>query len=514
MSQLLVQAVKVSKSFPGVKALREVDFDLRPGEVHSLCGENGAGKSTLMKIMSGLYTGESYDGELNILGTTVSFKGPSDSFSAGIATVYQELSLVPEMTVAENIYLGREPHSSGVIAHQKLFCDSKELLDRMGLSISPNQKPSELGIGQQQLVEIAKALSHKPKILILDEPTSALSQTEIETLKRIIRQLKAEGMGIILITHKLDEIFSLSDRITVFRDGAKVGTWDASQMTPGQLVSSMVGRDIEDFYPHSERQTGEVVFEIKNWNLPHPRYKDRKMVQDVSWSVRRGEILGIAGLMGSGRTEMLMSIFGALRGQGEILVDGKKQNISSPEQAIQLGLSFATEDRKKLGLHLDFSVSENMALSSLSQFSTFGLVSSSREAETCSEFVKKMKVKTTSLKTIVKTLSGGNQQKVVLSKCLLTQPKILFLDEPTRGIDVGAKVEIYKTIHELAAQGMAVVVVSSELPELLGICDRILVLCQGRLTGEYNRGEASEEKIMTSATHFLSVTTTPVEVTA
>jgi D-xylose transport system ATP-binding protein len=501
-TDLLIEAIKITKSFPGVRALREIDFDLRSGEIHALCGENGAGKSTLMKILSGLYPVGSYDGTLKVSGENAAFAGPGDSFHAGIATVYQELSLVPEMTVAENIFLGREPHSYGVISKIKLIADAQALLDQMGLNITPDQKPSELGIGEQQLIEIAKALSHKPKVLVLDEPTSALSQNEISILMSILCKLKNDGMGIVLITHKLEEVFAIADRITVFRDGARVGTWNTEDMTTQSLVSSMVGRDIKDFYPRSERQIGSVAFEVKNWTVPNPKQKQKNIIHNVSWNVKRGEILGVAGLMGSGRTEMLMSLFGVLKGQGKILVEGAEQNLRSPEDAIRNGLSIATEDRKKMGLHLDFSVSENMSLSSLSKFSSFGFLSASRESATCAHFAQKMQVKATSLETIVKTLSGGNQQKVVLSKCLITEPKVLFLDEPTRGIDVGAKAEIYRLIHELACHGMAVVVVSSELPELIGVCDRILVLCQGRRTGEFSKSNASEENIMMAATRF------------
>lgn len=479
-----------------------MSFDIQEGEVHALCGENGAGKSTLMKILSGSYSFESFDGEIFVKGKGVKFRKPIESSRAGISIVYQELSLVPEMTVAENIFLGREPKRFGIVDRKKLIQESKNVLSRLGVDIFPEEKVSHLPLGSRQLVEIARAISQNPHILVLDEPTSALSKTECETLFRLIKKLRADGLGIVLVTHKLDEVFGLSDRITIFRDGRKIGTWQTSELNSDRVISLMVGREIKDFYPQTSRKLGSVALEVKNLTLPHPRFPTLNRLEHIDFSVREGEILGISGLMGSGRSELLLGIFGSLPIRGEIFMFGNKVHFKTPREAIRAGLQLVTEDRKKSGLNLAETISKNITLASLDRISNFGVIRLNRESDVATEYVRTLKVKTPSIHSYVKDLSGGNQQKVVLAKCLLSQPKVLFLDEPTRGVDVGAKSEIYQKIHELAQKGLAVVVVSSELPEVIGLCDRILVLCEGRITSEVKKENATEEKLLFAATQF------------
>jgi D-xylose transport system ATP-binding protein len=498
----LLEARNITKSFPGVKALQDVSFDLRAGEVHALCGENGAGKSTLMKILSGSYGTGSFEGQLLFNGDPVNFHVPVESSRTGISIVYQELSLVPDMTVAENVFLGREPKSFGIVDRHQLAVKCGEVLKRLEIDVPANELVARLPLGTRQLVEIARALSQNPKVLVLDEPTSALSQKECETLFRLIKRLRADGLGIVLVTHKLDEVFGLSDRITVFRDGKKVGTWETKTLDNDKIIKFMVGREITEFYPNTERNTGEVVMQVKDLTLPHPRFPHLNRLENINFKLHKSEILGIAGLMGSGRSELLMALFGAMKFSGTVELFGKKSNLKNPYEAIRAGLQFATEDRKKTGLNLCETINKNISLASLDKVSTFGVLRSSREVGSSLEYVKSLRVKTPSIHAFVKNLSGGNQQKVVLSKCLMSQPKILFLDEPTRGIDVGAKSEIYHSIHELAKKGMSFVVVSSELPEILGLCDRVLVLCEGRLTAEFKKADATEEKIMHAATQF------------
>lgn len=499
---MLVEARNITKSFPGVKALQDVSFDLRAGEVHALCGENGAGKSTLMKILSGSYGSGSFEGQLLFNGQPVDFRLPVDSSRAGLSIVYQELSLVPDMTVAENVFLGREPQRMGVVDRHRLAVQCNEVLKRLEIDVPSNELVARLPLGTRQLVEIARAISQNPKVLVLDEPTSALSQKECETLFRLIKRLRADGLGIVLVTHKLDEVFGLSDRITVFRDGRKVGTYETKALNNDKVISLMVGREITEFYPNTKRDIGETVMEVKNLTLPHPRFPHLNRLENINFKLQKSEILGIAGLMGSGRSELLMALFGAMKYSGTLKLYGKEKVLTGPRDAINNGMQFATEDRKKTGLNLCETINKNISLASLDKVSTFGVLRSSKEIESSLSYVKSLRVKTPSINAYVKNLSGGNQQKVVLSKCLMSQPKILFLDEPTRGIDVGAKSEIYHTIHELAKNGMSFLVVSSELPEILGLCDRVLVLCEGRLTAEFTKNDATEERIMHAATQF------------
>ncbi|HEX4926134.1 MAG TPA: sugar ABC transporter ATP-binding protein, partial [Bdellovibrionales bacterium] len=470
---LILEARGITKTFPGVRALDQVDLQIDKGEIHALCGENGAGKSTLMKILSGVYPPGSYEGRLDVQ------KG------ARIAVVHQELSLIPEMTVAENIYLGHEPSRFGVIRRSDLVNRSRSVLETIGLELDPKLKVSGLGIGEKQMIEIAKALSMEPSILILDEPTSALTEREVDRCLDLLVRLKQSGMSIILITHKLKEVFRVSDRITILRDGKHVKTLAARECGEEQLISLMVGRQIQNLYPKSDsRKIGRPVLEVSGLTASHPRIPHRKLLDNVGFTVREGEILGVAGLMGSGRTEMLMAIFGALpqKVRGEIKVAGQPVRITSPRSAHEYGLGLASEDRKRFGLILEDAVYRNITLPSLRAFSRGGILQKARELSSAAQIAKQFRVKTPSMSAATKNLSGGNQQKVVLSKCVLKGPRILFLDEPTRGIDVGARSEIYEWIVKLAEQGLAIVVVSSEMQEVLGLADRVLVMCEGRIT--------------------------------
>ncbi|HEX8651918.1 MAG TPA: ATP-binding cassette domain-containing protein [Pyrinomonadaceae bacterium] len=499
----LLEMREITKSFPGVKALGGVTFDLHEGEIHALCGENGAGKSTLMKILGGVYPHPEYGGEIRIRGEAQRFRSIRDAESAGIAIVFQELSLVKDLTVGENIFLGREPRRFGVILWDELYRQAKRLLDDLRLKIDPRTPVRNLGIGQQQLVEIAKALSHEDtRILVLDEPTAALTDTEVETLVQILNQLRERGVGMVYISHKLEEVFQLSDRITVLRDGRTVETEPTSQLSEARVIALMVGREVVDIFPKALHSLGEMVFEARHITVEDPNVRGKLLVDDVSFGVRRGEVLGIAGLMGAGRSELLTAIFGAHTGRfsGEILVEGRPARINSPAEAIRYGIGYVTEDRKRFGLVLEQAILNNMTLASLPQVSGRFVTDVDAEAATGQRTMRDLRIKARNVFTIAGTLSGGNQQKVVLAKWLLTKPRVLFLDEPTRGIDIGAKQEIYTEINRLAMNGLAIVLVSSELPEVLGLADRVVVLHEGRLTGELTRTEATPEAVMSCAT--------------
>ena len=491
----------ITKSFPGVRALDGVSFDLHRGEIHALVGENGAGKSTLIKILGGVYPHPEYGGEIAIEGVQQRFASVRDAEKAGIAVIYQELSLVREMTVGENIFLGREPARFGTIRWDELYRRARSLLDDLHLAIDPHTPVRLLGIGQQQLVEIAKALSHDAQVLVLDEPTAALTDSEVETLFGILQRLRERGVGMIYISHKLDEVFRISDRITVLRDGSTVGTNPTSEWTESQVIARMVGREVGDIFPVVAHEKGQVVFEVNNITVTDPDVHKR-LVDNFSFSVRSGEVLGIAGLMGAGRSDLLMAIFGAHAGvvSGEVRVEGKRVQIKTPADAIKQGIGFVTEDRKRFGLVLDQTILNNMTLAGLRQISGKFVTSIDAESAAGERAMKDLRVKAKSVFTVAGTLSGGNQQKVVLAKWLLTKPRVLFLDEPTRGIDVGAKQEIYNQISVLAKSGLAIVLVSSELPEVLGLSDRIIVLHKGRKTGEFTRANATPEAIMACAT--------------
>jgi len=493
---------EITKTFPGVRALDGVSFDLNRNELHALVGENGAGKSTLMKILGGVYAHPQYGGEILIDGQVQRFNGVRDAEHAGIAVIFQELSLVKEMSVGENIFLGREPRRFGVVRWEELFRRARKLLDDVHLAIEPHTAIRNLGIGQQQLVEIAKALSHEARILVLDEPTAALTDAEVETLFGILRKLRERGVGMIYISHKLDEVLRISDRVTVLRDGRTVGTNVTTELDEAHLIARMVGREVGDIFPTVDHEHGDVVFEVRDMSVWGPSVTSKKLVDGVSFSLRRGEVLGIAGLMGAGRSDLLMGIFGAHAGRasGDVLVDGRKVKIANPADAIRHGLGFVTEDRKRFGLVLDQTILNNMTLAGLKRISGRFVTNVDAESAAGERAMKDLRVKANSVFTVANTLSGGNQQKVVLAKWLLTNPRVLFLDEPTRGIDVGAKQEIYAQINKLAKSGLAIVLVSSELPEVLGLADRMLVLHEGRLTGEFMKANATPEKVMACAT--------------
>jgi ABC-type sugar transport system ATPase subunit len=498
----LLEMRGITKSFPGVRALDGVTFALYPGELHALVGENGAGKSTLMKVLSGVYPYGSYGGDILINGEPCRFNSVRDAAGAGIAIIFQELALIKDLNIGENIFLGREPHRLGVVKWEELYRRARALLEELHLPLDPRTPVRQLGIGQQQLVEIAKALSQEARILVLDEPTAALTSTEVETLFTILNRLRARGVAMVYISHKLDEVFRMSERITVLRDGRTVGTEPTGALDESGVIARMVGREVGDIFPKADHQQGEVVFEARAITVEDPNVKRKMLVDHVSFNVRRGEVLGIAGLMGAGRSDLLMAIFGAHSGRmsGEILVEGRPARISSPRDANKYGIGFVTEDRKRFGLVLEQTVLNNMTLAALDRMSGRFLTRERKETAEGRLSMKELRVKAPSVSTIAGTLSGGNQQKVVLAKWLLTQPRVLFLDEPTRGIDVGAKQEIYAQINRLAREGLAIVLVSSELPEVLGLSDRVLVLYEGRVTGEFERRDVTPEKVMACAT--------------
>ena len=498
----LLEMRDIVKEFPGVRALDGVSFTLDEGEFHSLVGENGAGKSTLMKVLSGVYPEGTFEGEILVNDEVRHFRNIRDSEAAGIAIIFQELSLVKELTVGENIFLGKEPARFGVINWSELYHRASKLLQELHLPIDPRITVGNLGIGQQQLVEIAKALSHDARILVLDEPTAALTESEVETLFDILKKLIAKGVGMVYISHKLDEVFRMSDRITVLRDGRTVATSYASDVTKDGVIAAMVGREVGEIFPPFSHNKGGVALSVRNLSAYSPDAPDKRLVDDVSIEVREGEVLGIAGLMGAGRSELLMSTFGAWPGKCDrhIEVNGQKVAIDSPRDAIRNGIAFVTEDRKRFGLILDQTIIENLTLAGLRSISGQLVTDRTRESIAAIGSMRALRIKAASPLTVTNTLSGGNQQKVVLGKWLLTKPKVLFLDEPTRGIDVGAKQEIYAEINKLASEGMAIVLVSSELPEVLGLSDRVIVLHEGRVTGEFTRAEATPEKVMAAAT--------------
>jgi ABC-type sugar transport system ATPase subunit len=493
---------KITKSFPGVRALDGVTFDLNAGEIHALVGENGAGKSTLIKILAGVYPHPDYGGEIILDGSERRFANVRDSEKLGVAVIYQELSLVKDLSVAENIFLGREPRRFGVINWEELYSRAQRLLSDLHLAIDPRTPVRNLGIGQQQLVEIAKALSQAARILVLDEPTAALTDAEVETLFNILNNLRARGVAMIYISHKLDEVFRIGDRVTVLRDGRTISTDAARELNEAGVIAKMVGREVGQIFPEAKHDRGGVVFEVRGITVEDPAVPGKLLVDGVGFAVRKGEVLGIAGLMGSGRSELLMAIFGAHPGRksAEVLVDGKPIGIQQPWDAIEHGIGFVTEDRKRYGLILDQTILKNMTLAGLRRLSGRFVTNEDAEAAAGERAVRELRIKASSIFAIAGTLSGGNQQKVVLAKWLLTNPRVLFLDEPTRGIDVGAKQEIYVQINKLAESGIAIVLVSSELPEVLGLSDRVIVLHEGRVTGEFTRAEATPEAVMSCAT--------------
>jgi ribose transport system ATP-binding protein len=495
---IVLAANGVSKAFSGVWALQDVDFDLKCGEVHALMGENGAGKSTLMKILAGVHG--DYLGEISVAGQAATFNGVRDAELAGVAMIHQELNLVPELSVAENVFLGREPLIAGLIVdRRRIVAVARDLLRRLNIKIDPESRVGALRVGEQQLVEIAKALSLDTRILIMDEPTSALSTSECTTLFKVVRQLAASGVAIIYTSHRLDEVTALADRVTVLRDGRRVLTAPINEISRDRIISAMVGRDVATSSREAATDETTPILKVEDltFDVATPRGW-RRVLHGVTFDVPRGEIFGIGGLLGSGRTEIVEAIFGAGRGWrgGTIAIDGSVVTINSPADAYRLGVALVTEDRKTRGLHLNSTIRDNVALPSVGAMSRFGLRAFAREAALAADVVERLSVRCTGVDQVVSALSGGNQQKIVIGKWLATVPRVLLLDEPTRGIDVGAKQEIYQLIFKLAAEGLAIVVVSSEMPELLLLSDRILVMCEGRQRGILRRGEATQEAVM------------------
>lgn len=495
----ILEMRNITKTFPGVKALNNVNLNVRKGEIHALVGENGAGKSTLMKVLSGVYPHGSYDGEIFYKGEEQRFRDISDSEKKGIIIIHQELALVPLLSIAENIFLGNEPAKFGIIDWHVAESRTRELLAKVGLKEDPLTLVTNLGVGKQQLVEIAKALSKEVELLILDEPTASLNEKDSDALLELLLEFKAQGISSILISHKLNEVGKVADRITVLRDGATIETLDKQDISEDKIVTLMVGRQLADRYPQRVPNIGEVVFEVKDWVVHHHVHSDRTVVNGIALNVRKGEVVGIAGLMGAGRTEFAMSVFGKAYGSkisGEVFIKGKKADVSTIGRAIDNGIAYVTEDRKTYGLNLIDHIKHNTTIVNLEGVSSNGVLDDMTELKVANEYRTKTNIRSSSIYQKTGNLSGGNQQKVVLSKWLFANPDLLILDEPTRGIDVGAKYEIYSIINQLVAMGKSVLVISSEMPELLGICDRIYVMNQGKLVGEMAASEASQEKIM------------------
>lgn len=497
---MILRAHNLTKKFPGVTALSEVSFDLAEGEIHALCGENGAGKSTLIKLLSGIHPHGSYEGRFDVQGAEAVFSGIADSARAGISVIYQELALVDEMSVAENIYLGCEPQRwGGLVDWPRMFREAKALLDRFKVELDPALLVKDLGVGQKQLVEIVKALGKNSKILILDEPTAALAEHEVQVLLDILRDLRGRGIACIYISHKLEEVFAIADRITVLRDGRSITTMLTAETSRAEVISKMVGRELGDLFPRRASSPGKVLMSVERLCVQDDAGHER--LHEVSFDLRAGEVLGIGGLMGAGRTELLMHLYGAwgVRSSGLVKLVGRVLKDGDPARTLREGLALVSEDRRRYGLVLEEEISFNLSLSSLDAITNGGLVNRSLEAKRNRSMFDQLQVKATGLGAVVGRLSGGNQQKVVIGKALLTEPQVVMLDEPTRGIDVGAKIEIYELINRLTDEGKAVLLVSSELPELIGMSDRILMLNEGRIGGEFSRAEATQEKLMQAA---------------
>jgi putative multiple sugar transport system ATP-binding protein len=491
----------ITKAFPGVKALDNVNLAVRAGGIHAIVGENGAGKSTLMKVLSGVYPADSYSGEIHFDGELRRFRGIADSEKLGIIIIHQELALVPLLSIAENIFLGNEPARGGVIDWFAAYARTRELLAKVGLKESPTTPVGKLGVGKQQLIEIAKALSKRVRLLILDEPTASLNESDSDALLALLTELKAHGVTSILISHKLNEISKVADSITVLRDGATVETLDcrSAAISEDRIIRGMVGRDMAHRYPQRTPNVGDVVFEVRDWRVHHEQDAAREVIRGVNLKVRRGEIVGIAGLMGAGRTEFAMSVFGRSYGQrtsGTALIDGHEVDISTVRKAIDHGIAYVTEDRKGCGLVLEDEIRKNVSLVNLAGVSRAGVIDEGCESKVATGYRESLNIRCSGIQQRVVNLSGGNQQKVVLSKWLFAAPRLLVLDEPTLGVDVGAKYEIYTIIGELADRGESILMISSEMPELLGMCDRIYVMNEGRFVAEFSAGEASQERIM------------------
>lgn len=516
----LLQMRSIVKTFPGVRALSEVTLTVERGEVHALCGENGAGKSTLMKVLSGVHPHGTYEGEILFDGEPCRFRDIRASERRGIVIIHQELALVPHLSIAENIFLGNEPSRRGIVDWHQVLRRASELLGRVGLDEHPETRVADIGVGKQQLVEIAKALAKDVRLLILDEPTAALNDEDSAKLLRLMRELKDQGITSILISHKLNEIARIADSVTILRDGRSIETLDVKDpaTTEERVIRGMVGRDLDSRFPDRTPYGGpadaDPVLEIRDWTVRHPLDRGRKVVDGVSLRVRRGEIVGVAGLMGAGRTELAMSVFGRSYGRyerGTVLKDGREVRTRTVPEAVAHGIAYVTEDRKHYGLDLGDSVSRNISLASLGALARRGVVDGHEERRVAERYRRTMNIKAPNVLEPVGRLSGGNQQKVVLSKWILAGPDVLILDEPTRGVDVGAKYEIYTVIDRLAAEGKAILLISSELPELLGMCDRVYTMAAGRLTGEVARADATQEVLMR---HMTQDSPAPAAVTA
>ena len=500
---VLLDMKEISKQFPGVKALDQVNLRVRHNEIHAVVGENGAGKSTLVKILSGIYPHGTYTGDILFNGNLCRFSDIKQSEKAGIAIIHQELALSPYLSISENIFLGNERSKYNVINWNKTREEALVYMKRLGLNENPNTPVNKIGVGKQQIVEIAKALVKDVKLLILDEPTAALNEKDSENLLELLKELKEEhGISSVLISHKLNEVAKVADAITILRDGKSIESFAVEKGVPvseERIIKGMVGREIVDRFPKRSNELGKVLFEVKNWSAYHPEHSERKMLDNVNLHVRAGEVIGLAGLMGAGRTELAMSIFGKTYGSrisGQTFIDGKEVFLNSISKAIKHGIAYVTEDRKEYGLVLINDVKRNTTMANLKKISRYNVVNDDEEVKAAEYFKTKMNIKTPSIFQLTENLSGGNQQKVVLSKWIFSEPRILILDEPTRGIDVGAKYEIYTIINMLAAQGMACILISSEMPEILGMSDRVYVLNEGRITGELAGKNATQENIM------------------
>ena len=501
MDEFILEMRNITKLFPGVKALDNVNLKVKSGAIHALIGENGAGKSTLMNVLSGIYQYGTYSGNIIYQGKECNFKNVVDSKKIGIGIIHQELALIPYLSIAENIFLGNEISKNQFINWDETHFRTKALLKKIGLKEDSDTIIKDIGVGKQQLVEIAKALAQNVKLLILDEPTAALNEEDSNNLLKLLLELKEDGITSILISHKLNEILKVADAITIIRDGATIETLnkDDKDLSENRIIKGMVGRELTNRFPSHDSSIGDIVFEVKDWNVYHPLVEDKKVIDNVNINIRRGEIVGFSGLMGSGRTELAMSIFGRAYGKrisGKIIKDGKELTLKSVRQAIDNGLAYVTEDRKSAGLVLMQDIKSNISLANLKKISRRNFVDDYKELQVAEDYRKKLNIKSSSILQNTGNLSGGNQQKVVLSKWIFTDPEILILDEPTRGIDVGAKYEIYTIINKLADEGKSIMFISSELPDILGICDRVYVMNEGKIVGELSKEEASQESIM------------------
>lgn len=505
MSENILEMVEITKEFTGVKALSNVNFKVKKGEIHCLIGENGAGKSTLMKVLSGVYPYGIYQGDILFDGKVQKFNKINDSVEAGIAIIYQELALFPDLTVYENLFVGNEVQRSGVIDWNQTIAKSAEMLKKVNLKVNPDTLVKDLGVGKQQLIEIAKALSKDVKLLILDEPTAALNEDDSENLLELLRELKNEGITSIMISHKLKEVISIADKATVLRDGETICTLDSSkgEINESNIIKNMVGREINDIFPKREKKRfGDKVLELSNWSAYDSKL-GRPVAKDINLHVRQGEIVGIAGLMGAGRTELALSLFGnpkSYKLQGDLIVEGKPRKFKHTSDAIKAGIAYVTEDRKGAGLFLSQDIKQNISVGNLKEISSSGVINENEEIKVAEEYKENLTIKASSLEQLVGNLSGGNQQKVSLGKWLFVSPKLLILDEPTRGIDVGAKFEIYTIMNQLINEGMSIIMISSELGEVLGMSDRVYVMAEGEIKGELSSEEASQENIMQLAT--------------